>query len=77
MVSKRNFRVGDIVFLKEVYKNKWKLPKVIEVYNDEKGHNYIGASGPDQLLSCVFVPSINKILLLVEMNDVQSPTEES
>ena len=57
MLSKRNFRVGDIVILKEVSnQNEWKLAKVIDVYNDENGHVqtfqlYVGASDPDQLLT--------------------------
>ena len=54
---------------------------MIDVYNDEKKHVwcgelYVGASSPDQLLSRVFVHPIDKILLLVEMNEDWSTTEE-
>ena len=79
LISKINFRVGDIVIQKEVSNgNEWKLTKVIDVYSDEKGRSvqlYVRASGPDQLLSCVLVCPIDKIVLLVEMNEVRSPTE--
>ena len=57
LLSKRSFRVGDILILKEVSnQNEWKLAKVIDVYNDENGHVqsvqlYVGASDPDQLLT--------------------------
>ena len=37
---------------------------------------YVGASYPDQLLSCVLVRPIDRIVLLVEMNEVLSSTEE-
>ena len=57
------------------------LPSLADVYNDENGHFwsvqlYVGASDLDQLLSCVLVHPIDKIVLLVEMNEVRFPTEE-
>ena len=82
MLSRRNFSVGDIVILKEVSsRNQWKFAKVIDVYNDKDGHVrsvqlYVSASDSDQLLSRVLVRPINKIVLLVEMKEVRSPTEE-
>ena len=82
MVSRRNLRVGDIVILKEVSNWKeWKFAKVIAFYNDDKGHVqsvqlYVGSSDPDQLLIREMVFTTDKIVLLVKMNKVQSPTEE-
>ena len=82
LLSKRNFRVGCIVLLKEVSnRNEWKLAKVIDVHNDQIRHVssvqlYVGTSDSDQLLSRVLVRPIDKITLLVEMSEVRSPTEE-
>ena len=79
---KETLGVGDIVILKEVsIRNEWKIAKVVDVYNDEKGHAqsfqlYVGVLDPDQLLSRVLVCPTDKIVLLVEMNEVRSPTEE-
>ena len=77
LFSTRKFRVGDIVILKEVNnRNDWKLVKVIDVHNDENGHVqsvqlYVGASGSDQLLNNALACPIDKIVLLVEMNEVR------
>ena len=82
LFCKTNFKDGDIVILKEVSnRNKSKLTKVIYFCNDENGHVrsvqlYVGASDSDQLLSRVLVRPIDKIAVLVEMNEVQSPIEE-
>ena len=82
MFCKTNFKDGDIVILKEVSnRNKSKLTKVIYFCNDENGHVrsvqlYVGASDSDQLLSRVLVRPIDKIAVLVELNEVQSPIEE-
>ena len=65
MLSKRNFRTGDIVILKEVSnRNESKLAKVIDVYNDENGHVrsvqlYVSTSDSDHLLSRVLVRPID------------------
>ena len=54
---------------------------MIAFYNDDKGHVqsvqlYVGSSDPDQLLIREMVFTTDKIVLLVKMNKVQSPTEE-
>ena len=55
----RNFRVGDIVILKEdTQRNDWRLAKVIKVYKDDKGYVrtvqlYLRCSDPTKLINRV------------------------
>ena len=78
--KRRNFKVGDIVLLKEdCQRNKWPVAKVKEVFQDSNGFVrsvklMVNRSHEQNTINTLDQP-INKIVLLVERND--SPTKET
>ena len=82
--ARRNFREGDIVILKDdnCRRNEWKLAKIVETFPDEKGFvrtvkllvSSIDRSG--SMDNRMFVRPVDKMVLLVEADEVRSPTRE-
>ena len=79
----RNFRVGDIVVLKEdTQRNDWRFAKATKVYKDGNGYVrtiqlYLGYSDPTKLINRVLVRPIDKTVLFLDSDEeVRSPTEE-
>ena len=77
----RNFCIGDIVLLKTdlMTQNHWPMCKVIGTNSDDKGvvqsvKLLLGYSGNNND-KCILERSITKIVLLLEVEDVDSPTK--
>ena len=77
----RNFCIGDIVLLKTdlTTRNHWPMCKVVRTNSDDKGvvrsvNLLLGNSG-NKDDKCILERLITKIVLLLEAEDVDSPTK--
>ena len=79
ITKKRNFRINDIVLLKEdAPRNQWPLCKIIKTNSDDQGivRSVTQLLGIDdnnnrqRILECL----ISKLVLILKANDVDSPT---
>ena len=71
-----------MILKEDTQRNDWRLAKVIKVYRDDNGYVrtvqlYLGCSDPTKLINCILVHPIDKIVLLLDLDEEgRSPTEE-
>ena len=81
LMKRRNFRAGDIVLLKlETPRNMWPMCKVIDTNSDDQGTVrsvtlLVGNDG-DKKQDQILVRPITKLVLILEADDIDSPTRE-
>ena len=71
-----------MILKEDTQRNDWRLAMVIKVYKDDKDYVrtvqlYLGCSDPTKLINRILVHPIDKIVLLLDLDEEgRSPTEE-